>query len=102
MFVVNSAWLQVSVFMLLNLLSLIFLVKVRPYCEKSVNYINILNEVISLWVSYFVLTINGLSQDGSDSVAMGDFIVLSIRTSWFLNILIICYYTVRESYQKLR
>lgn len=102
MFVVGAPWLQMIVFMSLNFISLMFLVIVKPYELNSANKINILNEVISLWVSYLILCINGLSKDGQDSVAMGDFIVLSIYISWFLNIALVCYLAAKEGHQKFK
>lgn len=58
MFILEWTWLTVLVFMIQNLLSLVYLIEVMPFEMKTRNNMNILNESVGLVVSYFVASIN--------------------------------------------
>ena len=64
MFITEWTWLTVLVFMIQNLLSLVYLLHVMPYVTKSQNNLNILNESVSLLVSYLVASINDIRYIG--------------------------------------
>jgi len=57
MFVVNKQWLQLWVFIHLNLLSLVYVVVVKPRQPSILNYSDTFNEVIGLVVAYFILVL---------------------------------------------
>ena len=54
MFVLGQQWLQILSFMLLNVVSLCYLLLSMPYENQATNYMNIINEVISLMITYFI------------------------------------------------
>ena len=58
MFLVGHPWIQVLSFMLQNLISLAWLMAVRPYETMFNNYLNIFNELISLLVAYLIIQVN--------------------------------------------
>ena len=43
--------------------SLFYLMNTRPFKENKSNYVNIVNEFFTLFVSYQVMIINGMSYD---------------------------------------
>ena len=102
MFVIGMSWLQVIVFMLLNFLSLCYLVTVRPYTDRSVNMLNTMNEAFSLLVSYFVLAINGISIDGQMNQVIGAFVVYSVYSSWVATVAVIVYSAAKEAIFKVK
>ena len=59
MFIFEMAWLQIMVYLILNLLMLGFLVMVRPYKEEFNNNLNIFNSLVGILVVYFIMQING-------------------------------------------
>ena len=102
MFVLGMGWLQVLAFMGLNFLSLCYLVTVSPYTDKSVNMLNTMNEAFSLLVSYFILSINGVSIDGEMNAVIGGFIVYSVYSSWIATVATIVFFAGKEGVFKLR
>jgi len=71
MFIRGMAWIQVITFTNVNLLSLVFLLHVRPYTNNFTNILNIFNEFVSLIISYYVMTINGVSTDPDMNTSIG-------------------------------
>ena len=55
MFVVGHQWLHLQVFIILALISVIFVATVRPYETRLLNNLNLFNEVTGLLVSYVIL-----------------------------------------------
>lgn len=78
MFIVGHPFVQVLIFMLMNLFSLGFIITVMPYAVASNNYQNLLNEVISLLVSYFVVQINDQRYEPETKEVMGGYVVYLI------------------------
>ena len=103
MFLTGGEWsfIQVLIFMVQNLLSLMFLVVIMPYELRANNYLNIFNESISLLVSYFIATIVDV-KNVEYQVTIGEFINKTIYFSWTCNILVIAYFIIKEVYEKLR
>ena len=101
MFILEMAWLQVLVFMLQNLLSLLFLIVVMPYKLKANNYLNILNESTSLLVSYLITQIND-SRYIEYQQTIGNFINYTLYFSWSCNFSIIAYFIIKETYLRIR
>lgn len=61
MFMEEHSWLQVSVFTLLSLASLVYLGYTRPFKTRQQNRLNIFNEWCSLVIAYHVMVLNGMS-----------------------------------------
>ena len=61
MFVVGHQWLHLQVFIVLTLISLIFIATVRPYETRLLNNLNIFNEVTGLLVAYVILVLQNMS-----------------------------------------
>ena len=59
MFILDQAWLNVMFFMLQSLFFLIFVIIFRPYEEEFNNRLNMVNEAFSLFICYFILSLNG-------------------------------------------
>ena len=55
MFILDRQWLQLQVFIALNLISVIYAVAVMPYDTSLLNFLSIFNEVIGLVASYFMI-----------------------------------------------
>lgn len=55
MYVLKRQWLQIQVFMALNLVSVIYTITVRPFESSLLNNLNIANEVIGLLATYLLL-----------------------------------------------
>ena len=89
MFVVGRPWIQVISFMLQNLLSLAFLLSVKPYEKASNNYLNIFNELVSLLISYLIVQISDLKYKPEILEKIGEYIVNTIYISWGVNFCII-------------
>ena len=89
MFIFEMAWLQIIVFLILNLIMLNFLVIVRPYKERLNNNLNIFNSAISILVVYFIMQINGPSYYLEHKLLIGQFIGNTIYLSWIVNGIII-------------
>ena len=49
--------------MAFNLVSVIFVIAVRPFELRLLHYLNVFNEVIGLLVSYILLTLQDMSYD---------------------------------------
>ena len=103
MFLTGVQWnfLHIIVFMLQNLLSLVFLVVIKPYELRANNYLNIFNESISLLVSYFIASIVDV-RNVENQVTIGEYINRTIYFSWSCNICVIVYFIIKEVYGKLR
>ena len=71
MFVVGHQWLHLKVFIALNLTSVIFIATVRPYETRLLNNLNLFNEVISLLVSYVLLTLQNMGYDPEQLYEIG-------------------------------
>ena len=71
MFVVGHQWLHLQVFIVLALISLIFVATVRPYETRLLNNLNLFNEVISLLVSYVLLTLQNIGYDPEQLYEIG-------------------------------
>lgn len=102
MFVKDGVWLQTISFVAMNLLAVIYLLHTMPYKKPFNNYLNIMNELASLTVSYFILMINGLSQDPDEGVMMAEFINYTLFASWSMNLLLILSVLVKEIKYKAR
>ena len=63
MFMSEHPGLQVIIFMALSLISLMYLVSFKPYKKRVNNYLFILNEIITLFVAYHVMVINGMCNE---------------------------------------
>ena len=63
LFLYNKPWMQVIIFMFFSMFSLFYLMNTRPYKESKSNYVNTINEFFTLFVSYQVMIINGMSYD---------------------------------------
>ena len=63
MFILNKQWLQVLVFSSLSLVSLIFLLATKPYEVRSDNNIFVMNDLINLMCSYWIMQINDLRSE---------------------------------------
>jgi len=61
MFVVGHQWLHLQVFIVLTLISLIFIATVRQYETRLLNNLNIFNEVTGLLVAYVILVLQNMS-----------------------------------------
>ena len=55
--------MQVIIFMSFSMFSLFYLMNTRPYKENKSNYVNTVNEFFTLFLSYQVMIINGMSYD---------------------------------------
>ena len=55
MFVLEQQWLQVILFMFMNVGAVSFLASTMPYTDSKLNYISIYNEVLVLILSYFIM-----------------------------------------------
>jgi len=63
MFVSGHQWLHLHVFIVLTLISLIFVATVRPFETRLLNNLNLFNQVISLLVSYVLLVLQNKGAD---------------------------------------
>jgi deoxyribodipyrimidine photolyase-like uncharacterized protein len=61
MFVTEMPWVQVISFTLMNLLAVAYLLHTKPFEDSFTNILNLGNELSSLFVSYCVMAINGIS-----------------------------------------
>ena len=89
--VLQKKWLQVLVFMALNLISLVYLIEAKPYKDSQNNSLNIYNELVILVCSYFITQINDLRYDPEAAYRIGDFIKIILYFCWGTNLLIIIY-----------
>lgn len=55
MFVLGHQWLQVTVFMSLNLVSVVWFVASKPFKSEQTNRLNTLNEIASLVCTYLIM-----------------------------------------------
>ena len=55
MCVVEKKWLQVLLFMSMNVFSLTYSVSVQPFRTFKMNCLSILNEFFALLISYFII-----------------------------------------------
>lgn len=55
MYVVGQQWLQVLLFMSMNVISLTYIVAVQPFENFKMNVLSTLNEFFALLISYFIV-----------------------------------------------
>ena len=72
MFVIGRPWISVLSFMLQNVISLSFLLSIKPYATKSDNYLNSFNGLISLLVSYLIVQLSDLKFNPETIEIIGD------------------------------
>ena len=63
MFVLNRQWIQLQLFIALNLFSVTYVVSVRPFDSTLLHFLNLFNEVISLLASYMILPLQNMEYD---------------------------------------
>ena len=63
MFMQWNSLFQVLIFMMLSLLSSLYLVHARPYKKKINNFLQVFNEIMTLVVSYLLMNVNGAVED---------------------------------------
>ena len=102
MFIVGRPWIQTILFMVQNLASLVFLLAIFPYLDRFNNYLNLLNETVSLLVSYCIIQINDDRYTPDQKVILGDYIVNIIYFSWGMNFSIIAAAIVLELKDKIK
>ena len=71
MFMQELSFVQVVIFVLLSYISLIYLTVIVPYKSSYENSINILNETITLYVSYHVLVLIGIGNNAEQFTQIG-------------------------------
>ena len=89
MFIVGRPWVSILLFMTQNLASLAFLASIQPYLSRTNNYLNIINESVSLIVSYFIIQVGDERYSPEQNQKMGNYIVFVIYSSWAINLVII-------------
>lgn len=85
--------------MLTSLLGLVYLASAKPFEERSVNWLNIFNEVCLLMASYYIICIMAFSDVDNE---IGLFLTYTIWGSVIVNGLIIAYQTLREAFLKVK
>ena len=61
MFLVDYVWLQVMVFMITSLAALMHLGYTRPFTNRKENWLSMINEALTLTISYLVMVLVGIS-----------------------------------------
>ena len=89
MFMQELSYIQVIIFVLLSYISLIYLTLIMPYKSSYENYINLFNETITLFVSYHVKALIGISNSAEQFTQIGAFIAWTLYLCWSINIAII-------------
>ena len=102
MYVLEQQWLQVILFMCMNLFSLIFVLVVKPLKNTSMNYLSALNEFFAVLISYLILQINNPAYGPEINVVMGEVLTYLIYTSWGCNGLVITFMSVKELCEKFK
>ena len=95
MFVLEMQWLQVLVFMSLNVVSLVYIFSVWPFKDKSNNYLNIFNEFVNLVCSYWITQINDLRYEPLSAYSIGEKVQYTLYFSWSCNFIFIFYLIVK-------
>ena len=96
MFVINMQWLQVLVFLFMNMISVYYLVLILPYEAKSNNFLNIFNEAVSVNVAILIAMANAVADQPLNAYQIGDFIVWTLYFSWAANFLIVMFLILKE------
>ena len=73
-----------------------------PYELPSNNYLNIINECISLFISYYIMMNNDLRYDPSVKKEIGFRIRETLYFSWACNFIFIMYMILSDIWTKLR
>ena len=102
MFVKETAWLHIVLFMSSNLLFLIYLCALEPFIVPLNNYWHIMNEITCLAIAYLVACVNNPQYGPIRNVKMGEFIVYILFTSWALNFLLMLLITASETKLKCK
>ena len=97
MFLEEHSWLQVSVFTLLSLASLVYLGYTRPFKTRQQNRLNIFNEWCSLVIAYHVMVLNGMSHQVETFQDTGTLITNLLYFNWGVNALIILTMVCKEA-----
>lgn len=85
MFLSQSSWLQVTIFTAMSQMSLAYMGYSRPYTNKLDMSMSLVNEWFTLLISYLVLAINGICNEGSQYQAAGEIISYFLYTVWTVN-----------------
>ena len=102
MYVLEQQWLQVILFMCMNLFSFIFVLVVKPFQNNSMNYLSALNEFFAVLISYLILQINNPAYGPEINVVMGEVLTYLIYLSWGCNGLVITFMSVWELSEKCK
>lgn len=78
MFVIKLQWLQLQLFILLNFVSLTYIIVVRPFVTKHLNVLNGFNETFGLLIAYLLLPMQDLRMDPEQRYELGEALVVII------------------------
>ena len=102
MFVINRQWLQVQLFLTMNMFSLSFVATVMPFEYSHMNYLSAFNEMIATFIAYFLCQTNDKKYGPESNVHIGEFIIYLLYVCWAVNGIVIAYFTIKDSYLYLR
>ena len=78
MFVIKLQWLQLQLFILLNFVSLTYIIVVRPFVTEHLNVLNGFNETFGLLIAYLLLPMQDLRMDPEQRYELGEAMVVII------------------------
>ena len=71
MFLGQYAWLQITVFMAISLLSTLYLGYTWPYKKRVQNHLSMFNETAILIIAYLIMVLVGISEEAGKKQAAG-------------------------------
>ena len=89
MFVIKLQWLQLQLFILLNFVSLAYIVVVSPFDRTQLNALNGFNEIFGLLIAYLLLLMQDLRMGPEQRYEVGEAIVVIIKAAALVNLLIV-------------
>ena len=89
MFVLNRQWIQLQLFIALNFLSVTYVVTVRPFESRLLNFLNLINEVIGLLASYMILPLQNMEYDPEVHYEMAYYTIYIFYASGAINLIVI-------------
>ena len=98
MFMQWNSLFQVLIFMMLSLLSSLYLVHARPYKKKINNFLQVFNEIMTLVVSYLLMNVNGAVEDIQRQKETGVLMIYALYFTWFINMSVLMFSLCRFTY----
>ena len=97
MFVLNRQWIQLQLFIALNFLSVTYVVTVRPFESRLLNFLNLINEMIGLLASYMILPLQNMEYDPEVHYEMAYYTIYIFYASGAINLTVILYVSALET-----